>query len=168
MRPPNGAAPSGSMRIFELRLWVDNPHATFAFECDGFAASFHTLLRKEHSGSCHWQATDSLLIRHRVAQSRRPAVPPKVPWPTSDGNRRRRSSRGRSKPANPASAPVRRIQRMASMHRHSSSHFRPRRWIPLRASPWASIFLTRPSAYRSERTLLVGSQSDESGSGVVL
>jgi len=50
------------MRVFELRLWVDNPDANLAFECNGFVASLHSLLRKEHGGSCHGQATDSLLI----------------------------------------------------------------------------------------------------------
>jgi len=58
------------MRVFELRLWVDNPHADFAFESNGFVASLHSLLRKEHGGSCHGQATDSLLI----AQIRAPSL----------------------------------------------------------------------------------------------
>jgi hypothetical protein len=58
------------MKVFELRLWIDDPHPDFAFKGNGFVTSLHILLRKDHGGSCHGQATDRLLI----AQIRAPGL----------------------------------------------------------------------------------------------
>jgi hypothetical protein len=58
------------MKVFELRLWVNSSHQSFAFSARGFLDSLHRQLAENHSGACHGETTDALA----VAQVRAPTL----------------------------------------------------------------------------------------------